>query len=711
MYGAGGGDGSRHLGNQGKGSESMNLRHSITAKFIAVLLLILVVGQGVGTFLYLQYNRSILVTALHERMQRTARESAGITAEPIMNYNFALIDAYLTELLKDKDVSAMQFIDKEGKVIREKRVSRGKGRIFTVTQPIMLANETIGKVTLDYTTTTIDDSTARSLVLIPLYQGVLLMVVALVLIRLFNTSVKRPVMEINRAIDRITSGDLLVNVPVLQDDEIGSIAKGVSFLAEKLAGSITKIDSISANVTQAARQLQETFNKVHSNVDNEQRFTTDVSTSVNEATESQKQIGRAAEKLRSLSSDNVSALLEMSATSDEIAGCAGQLNTNFQNSYSTLTQLTQSARQIATMSTEVSQAVGHASDSVANVYRSVKEVENFVKESAELSQQTTTLVSEQGMSAVTDASDRMKSMRDFMTSLTSVIEKLNARSRDIGNILEVIVGVTKMTSLLSLNAQIIAAQSGEAGKGFAVVANEMKTLSEKTALSTREIELIVNEINGEIGEVVTGITETVIMINAADTVVDKTASVLNDILIASRQASEMAKSIEYASRDQTSGLELVVSATDQIKKRIFEVDRAAAEQERSTEFLLNNISPIRDAMEMTRRATEEHAGSTRLISNNIELANQKTGEIAGASSEQQKLNERIIVSLSAVMGIANETVREVNDIASVIGALGEEVETLRKEMEIFKVGRTNGETTGEAATPSSDFVLQAVESY
>jgi len=689
----------------------MNLRHSITAKFIAVLLLILVVGQGVGTFLYLQYNRSILVTALHERMQRTARESAGITAEPIMNYNFALIDAYLTELLKDKDVSAMQFIDKEGKVIREKRVSRGKGRIFTVTQPIMLANETIGKVTLDYTTTTIDDSTARSLVLIPLYQGVLLMVVALVLIRLFNTSVKRPVMEINRAIDRITSGDLLVNVPVLQDDEIGSIAKGVSFLAEKLAGSITKIDSISANVTQAARQLQETFNKVHSNVDNEQRFTTDVSTSVNEATESQKQIGRAAEKLRSLSSDNVSALLEMSATSDEIAGCAGQLNTNFQNSYSTLTQLTQSARQIATMSTEVSQAVGHASDSVANVYRSVKEVENFVKESAELSQQTTTLVSEQGMSAVTDASDRMKSMRDFMTSLTSVIEKLNARSRDIGNILEVIVGVTKMTSLLSLNAQIIAAQSGEAGKGFAVVANEMKTLSEKTALSTREIELIVNEINGEIGEVVTGITETVIMINAADTVVDKTASVLNDILIASRQASEMAKSIEYASRDQTSGLELVVSATDQIKKRIFEVDRAAAEQERSTEFLLNNISPIRDAMEMTRRATEEHAGSTRLISNNIELANQKTGEIAGASSEQQKLNERIIVSLSAVMGIANETVREVNDIASVIGALGEEVETLRKEMEIFKVGRTNGETTGEAATPSSDFVLQAVESY
>lgn len=661
----------------------MGLRNSITAKFIVVLLVILVVGQGLGTFLYLQYNRSILTTALHERMQRTIRESAGITAEPILNYNFTLIDAYLEELLKDKDIAAMKFIDKEGKVIKEKGISR-KGS-FTLDQPIVLMNETIGKVVIEYTTSTIDESMRRSLLLIPLYQGTLLVVLALVLIRLFNVSVKKPLMEINRAVDRITAGDLMVRVPVLQEDEIGSIAKGVGFLAANLSGTIRKVDAISANVTQAAQQLQEIFNKVHANVDNEHRLTNDVSLAVKDATDSQKQIVTATERLLSLSSDNVSALLEMRATSEEIAGNTGNLNNNLQNSYSTLSQLTQTARQIATMSSEVSQAVGHASDSISTVYRSVKEVETFVKESAQLSQQTTALVSEQGMGAVIEATTRMNGVREFMTSLNTVIEKLNTRSRDIATIVEVIVGVTEMTRLLSLNAQIIASQSGEAGKGFVVVANEMKELSDKTAGSTKEIEKIVNDINGEIGEVVTGITETVLMINDANTVVDKTSLVLSDILTASRRASEMARSIEDASLDQTTGLEFVVSATEQIRKRILEVDRAAAEQMKSTEYLLQNISPIKDAMEMTRQATEEQAGSTKLISNNIDLANQKTGEISVASGDQQRLNEKIIESLAAMMGMANETVREVNEIAAFISGMRDQIETLRKEMSVFNV--------------------------
>lgn len=686
----------------------MKIRNSITARFISVLLLILVVGQGVGTFLFLQYNRSSLVSALHERMQRTVRESAGVTAEPIMNYNFPLLDAYMAELLKDRDISAMQFTDKDGKVIKEQRASRAKGRLFSVAQPIILADETVGKVTIEYTTTTIDESMERSMVLIPLYQGVLLVVVALVLIRLFNSAVKKPVMEINAAIDRITSGDLLIKVPVQRDDEIGSIAKGVSFLAEKLSASILKIDSISANVTKGARQLQETFDNVRCTVDKEQQFTTEVSHSVREVNESQKQINSATDKLLALSGDNVSALLEMSATSEQIAGSADQLNSNLQNSYSTLAELTRSAQQIAEMSREVSQAVEHSSVSVADVYGSVKKVENFVKESAELSQKTTSLVSEQGMSAVTEATERMNSVRGFMNSLTAVIEKLNARSQDIGNIVTVIEGITDMTRLLSLNAQIIAAQAGSAGKGFSVVAEEMKGLSDKTAHSTRQIESIVTDINSEIGEVVTGITETVILMNDADSVVNKTAAVLGDILTVSRQASEMAKSIEHASLDQTSGLERVVSATDQIKQRILEVDRAATEQDKSTAFLLKNISPIREAMEMTKRATEEQARNTRLISSNLEQANQNTVEISAASVEQQNQNERVIASLADVMGMSDETVREVNEIASFIDALRDEVETLRKEMAIFRVA--DADEHADSATdcaPAADFGLQA----
>jgi methyl-accepting chemotaxis protein len=674
----------------------INMGKSISVKFIAILLVLLAVGQGVGAYLFLSSIRSGFMDALHERMKRQIKQTAAVMAEPVETSSMLSIETYIDEAMKDKDVQALQVISESGTVLREQAVKEGRVKGIVLTEPIKFLDKTIGTVKLEYAAKTIDASMRKSLIIIPLYQGVLLLLVALVLIRLFNSYVKRPVEGLNRAIADITGGDLTVQVPVYRDDEIGTVALGVKFLAERLAGTVARINSISDKAAGAVRQLNDTFARVRAVAESQNKSTEEVSAEVGRAGASQQQIVDSTEQLLALSGDNLSTLLQMKASSEEIAGTTDSLTTNIQDSYSTLAELAQSAKEMTRMADEVASFVAEASSSVEEVYRSVKNAEAMIKDSARLSIQTTIVISDKGMDAVTTTTEGMKRIGTFIDALMAAIEKLGGRSRDIGKVLGVIEEVTEKSRLLSLNAQIIAAQAGEHGKGFAVVAQEMKQLSDKAALSTREIADIVNTIQQEIGEVVSETRESVKVVREGETLVARTASVLDEILISSRQATDLAEGIERASHEQTAGLKMAVNSTEQIRDKILDVNRATSEQEKSTAYLLKALDPIKDGMESTRRATDEQARSSRFISGNIELANQKNSDIAVASVQQQQLNQRVLEALDAVVTMGRSTVTEVNGLIPCVTAMRVDMEALRAEMAGFRTVELE-EEKGDAA--------------
>ena len=206
---------------------------------------------------------------------------------------------------------------------------------------------------------------------------------------------------------------------------------------------------------------------------------------------------------------------------DEIASLANSMNKTKDKLRKLLQVISNSAQQVAASSQQLTASADQTSESITNVANNIVSMAGAVSEqtnvlgdmrdkAGDMGRQMDDVLAkskimqqaaensrrgaEDGQAAVVTAVAQMERMSQQMAESAQVVIGLGERSKEIGQIVDTITGITAQTNLLALNAAIEAARAGEAGKGFAVVAEEVRKLAAESAEAAQNIAELISTI-------------------------------------------------------------------------------------------------------------------------------------------------------------------------------------------------------------------------